>query len=54
MHDFLDLVEDGLLVVKKNNKQILDRFDIHQVHRELITMLHHCWSNEYVIKPVAL
>ncbi|KAH8788008.1 kinase domain-containing protein [Diaporthe sp. PMI_573] len=54
IHNFLDLVESSLLVVKTNDRQRIDRISIKQVHQELSTMLKSCESYDYVISPVSL
>lgn len=53
IHDFLDMVEGNMLVVKTNNPQDMDRFDIKQVHQELAAMLQRCRNNNsYLLSPI--
>ncbi|KAF3014002.1 hypothetical protein E8E14_009336 [Neopestalotiopsis sp. 37M] len=52
-HDFLDMVEDGLLVVKKNNPQEFDRLSIQQIHQKFVKMVGKCESDhDYALKPI--
>ncbi|POS77582.1 protein kinase [Diaporthe helianthi] len=53
IHDFLDMIEKNILVVKTNRPQEAERFEIKQVHQALIPMLERCEkSAEYAISPV--
>ncbi|KAK3335916.1 kinase-like domain-containing protein [Cercophora scortea] len=42
IHEFLDLVKDGMLVVKKNDPQRRDRLTIQEVHVKLHRMVEKC------------
>lgn len=46
------MVEGNLLVVKTNDRQRIDRYDIFQVYRELASMLKHSDRITYMVKPV--
>lgn len=48
------MVENNLLVVKTTNRHENVRYDIHQVHQELASMLNRPDINDYAIRPVPL
>lgn len=52
-HDFLDMVEEGLLVVKNKDPRVIDRISIQQIHQEFGYMVGRCESDQiYAVKPV--
>ncbi|KAK4171488.1 putative Serine/threonine-protein kinase [Triangularia setosa] len=51
VHDFLDMIQDGLLAIKQLDPQKLDRYEIQQVYGKLCRMDKQCEKWEYSCKP---
>ncbi|KAK4663675.1 hypothetical protein QC763_610490 [Podospora pseudopauciseta] len=53
LHDFLDMIQDGLLVVKQCDPGKLDRYEIQQVYGKLSKMEQECEKWEYSCGPAS-
>ncbi|KAK0726252.1 kinase-like domain-containing protein [Apiosordaria backusii] len=53
LHDFLKMIEDGLLVVKQGDPHKRDRYTIQEVHAKLVNMNQRCETLEYSCNPAA-
>ncbi|KAK4198540.1 putative Serine/threonine-protein kinase [Triangularia verruculosa] len=54
VHDFLEMIQEGLLVVKQYDPDNLDRYVIQQVYSKLCNMDEECEKWEYSCKPAPI
>jgi hypothetical protein len=52
LHEFLDLIQDEMMIIKSNNPDVRDRFSCEEVDRKLLRMFRRCKEDvDYASKP---
>jgi len=51
LHDFINMIQLDMLIVKPNNPKEKGRISSEQVHVKLATMLKKCEDRDYICKP---